>query len=85
MYSYIFGPFRIYLKQVCKLSPSLDQNPKPIAETGGWHRVGELLAGSLALDALRRRQGVRRGAGGHPPLHGVLHGGEDGVRKVRMK
>ena len=46
--------------------------------------MGELLAGSLALDALRRREGVRRGEGGHPPLYGPLHGGEDGVRQVRM-
>ena len=94
--------------------------------------MGELLAGALALDALRRRQGMncikiglpgksilrdyfqenmtsrrpflllrisfmgrpifiqllqgdRRGPGGHPPLHGALHRGEDGVRQVRLK
>ena len=45
--------------------------------------MGELLAGAVAVHAVRGSEVVWHRTRGNPLLHGVLHGGEDGLRQVR--
>ena len=51
-------------------------------QTGGGHRVEQLLAGQVAGDAVRRLQGVRDRPGGDASLARALHRGQDSLHQV---